>query len=420
MTEHRFSRGNSELDTAKSPHRRSKEISDELSSSPYLPAICISTTDWAFLLQRPQHLMLRYSRLAPVLYVNPPEYPATTAKLAWTDGHIVKGWTSLLDFIKVELRPLSPQLWSLSSAKVFPLERSIPILRFANDVFTKGVVNHTADRLKIGAHILWCYRYDASIFSRSQHERIVVYDCVDDWSAFLQSHGDASERERRLVAMSDIVFTTAQRLYQMKKKVNPHTYLVPNGVDCEHFSKPASGIPPSMKNIPRPIIGFSGAIHFWVDLRLVETIAKRRTEWSFVFVGPIGKKVDIPRLPNMHFLGKVSYDVLPSYVSSFNVCIIPFAHTELTASADPIKLYEYLASGKPIISTDLPEVRKFAHLIGIADGADEFERSIEIALEEDSPDRVRARQAVAAENSWDNRFQMMMNIIQERRETLGI
>jgi glycosyltransferase involved in cell wall biosynthesis len=93
---------------------------------------------------------------------------------------------------------------------------------------------------------------------------------------------------------------------------------------------------------------------------------------------------------------------------------------KLTVSADPIKLYEYLASGKPIISTDLPEVRKFAHLIGIADGVNEFERSIEIALKEDSPDRARARQAVAAENSWDNRFQMMMNIIQERRETLGI
>lgn len=386
-----------------------------------LPAICISSTEWGFLTQRQQHLMHRYSAHAPVLFVDPLQHAS----------HLI-----LLRLAKPQLHQVSPRLWSLSFVKdslhdrTVPqlgfgsnlLTKQMPHLEFLSDLLTRQMVRSTARRLEIEKHLLWCYRYESAVFKHSTKTKFVVYDCVDDWSAFGTQHRYVRSREMRLLAISDVVFTTSSRLYEAKRRLNPHTYLVQNGVDFEHFNVTARnlGVPTSLERVAQPIIGFTGAVDNWIDLDLIKTIANRRPEWSFVFVGPISDRISMPRLPNMHFLGKVPYDVLPQHIAAFKVCLLPFRHTELTESVDPIKMYEYLAVGKPIVSTDLPEVRRFAHLIDIADGTTAFERAIALALEEDSPDLVRDRQAVAAANSWNRRFETMMRIIQERRDAIGV
>ncbi len=374
---------------------------------PDLPAVCISSVEWDFLKQRPQHLMIRYADCAKVLFVDHPRRA---------------GRSVILPLAKIRFRHVAPHLWSLSTHKALPFDRKFQFARDANVSILSRMIRNAMRRLEIKKHILWCYLHSSAPFVTSLKPSLTVYDCVDDWAAFYQPRKQIESEEMRLVKVSDVIFTSSRLLYEAKKQANPNTYLVPNGVDFEHFSSAAriEDVPASMASITHPIVGFSGAVHHWINLDLVADVAKHEPGWSFVFVGPIGDQVKVPHLPNMHFLGQVPYEYLPPYVAAFDVCIMPFRVTPLTESADPIKMYEYLATGKPIVSTSLPEVRKFARLIGIADGAANFRKSISLALEEDSPQEHRARQAVARENSWDSRFQTMMKIIDERRNEFGV
>ena len=371
-----------------------------------LPAVCISGVSWGFMRQRPQHLIFRYAQHAPVLFVEPPSSP---------------GYSVIFSYARSKASKIQRNLWSLRPKKMLPRDRTSHFLKAFNDRFTRNLIDKTVYRLNMGEHLLWCYRYDSLAYGRTAKSKIVLYDCVDDWASFWKSVKGVAEIESKLVVSSDIVLTTANRLYESKKKQNPHTYLVPNGVEYDHFSKASKtlDVPPSMERIPHPIIGFTGAVYEWVDLDLVAAIAKRRPEWSFVFVGPVPSRMRIPDLPNVRFLGEVPYDVLPSYLSNFDACILPFRHNEITENANPIKMYEYLATGKPIVSTGIAEVIKFSNLIYIAEGVDEFEEHIEIALKE-GENRSEARRAAAAGNSWDQRMLSILGIIRERRDELGV
>lgn len=402
----------------------SKVSSDKIgriSSSIDLPAICMSSTEWNFLAQRQQHIMRRYSRQAPVLFVDPVKLSA---------------FHTLLNLNNPDLHQVLPHLWSLSLEKVIPTEDEskpkkslgsalamrLPQLGHINSLLTRIMAHRAAERLGIEEHILWCYRYDSAAFIHKKNTQLVVYDCVDDWSAFGETARDVRSQENRLVAMSDVVFTTSKRIYERKRAINPNTYFVPNGVDYNHFSSESKNrrIPSPLEHISEPMIGFTGATYSWIDLDLVETIAVRRPEWSFVFVGPISKDVRPPHLPNIHFLKKVPYEVLPQYIAAFDVCLLPFRQTELTESVDPIKMYEYLAVGRPIVSTSIPEVQKFSDIIHIVDNASDFEKAIIQALKDDSQEDVSARQKIAAQHSWDNRFKRMLEVIADRCEGLGI
>jgi glycosyltransferase involved in cell wall biosynthesis len=345
--------------------------------------------------------MRRYANQAQVLFVDPPR-PA--------------GYEVMLGFARTRLQQVSPTLSALTLTKALPLDRTIKPLKTFNNYLVKHTVDNVSRRLGIQDHVLWCYHFDGAMFNRPGKTRLIVYDCVDDWAALSHSYGEVVEKEKHLVAISDLVFTTAERLYYAKKRINPNTYLVPNGADYEHFKEAASSqeAPVELEQVSHPMIGFSGGVFTWVALDMVEAIAGRRPDWSFVFIGPVGKTIRKPQVPNVHFLGKVSYEVLPHYVSQFDVCIMPFLRNELTESVNPIKMYEYMATGKPIVSTGLPEVTKFAQLIRIADNPDDFEKAIDAALKEHDSSLVQARQIVASKNSWDSRFETMMKLVEER------
>ncbi len=226
----------------------------------------------------------------------------------------------------------------------------------------------------------------------------MLYYCVDDFASFSGYDREQVLRdEAELCRQADLVITTSTALQQAKQSLNPNTILVPHGVDYEHFSKALSNnlpIPEDIQDIPRPILGFFGLIRDWVDLDLLASVARERPDWHFVLLGD--SMVDLTpyrSLPNMHFLGRKPYEDLPAYCRQFDVGLIPFKVNELTRAVNPIKLREYLAAGLPVVSTPLPEVKLYHHLVRISDTPEAFAAAIESALAIGPNDRLPIAQA---------------------------
>lgn len=230
-----------------------------------------------------------------------------------------------------------------------------------------------------------------------------VYYCVDDFVHWPGVRSDlVRQMEDKLLVESDIVFGTSQYLCDVKKREGVSPIFLPHGVDVGHFSI-ANSDRHRLSDITSPRIGFFGAISEWVDLELVAYIAQTHPDWSIVMIG--GHDTDVSILQahkNIFLSGSVPYGVLPEYAAGFDVGIIPFLVNDLTQSVNPIKLLEYLACGLPIVSTDMPEVRRFSGQVHIASDFNDFVRCIEVALHEVTPDLVRSRKRIAADYSWES------------------
>jgi glycosyltransferase involved in cell wall biosynthesis len=239
----------------------------------------------------------------------------------------------------------------------------------------------------------------------------VVYDCVDRfYGVFPQAHAMLAN-EPELVCQADLVTATAQLLADDVADRARQVLLVPNAADPQGFARPARDPLPLMDLQP-PIVGYVGALNAWFDAELIAGLARRHPEWAFVIVGSGTHPVpDLDTLPNVRLTGEVAYDDLPAYVHAFNVCLIPFKALPVIAATDPVKLYEYLAAGKPVVATDLPELHRFGELVYRAEGPDGFEAAITRALAEDSEICRARRTEFARENSWEARFGVLDNAI---------
>jgi glycosyltransferase involved in cell wall biosynthesis len=243
--------------------------------------------------------------------------------------------------------------------------------------------------------------------------RAVVYHCADDYA---HAHGfprTLAQVEADLCQMANLVITTSETLCQERHRFNPNTHWVPNGADVEHFSR--SVVPaPDLEAVPRPIVGFIGGLSEWVDLSLVAYAARQRPDWSFVLIGPLA--VDITPLRavrNVRLIGPRPYAALPSYLAGMDVGVIPFKKNRLTYHADPIKAYEYLAAGVPVVATDLPALRRLAHVVRLADSPAAFVAQIAAAIEEGRDTRRVARQVEARRHSWTTRFDTVRQLLCE-------
>jgi glycosyltransferase involved in cell wall biosynthesis len=254
---------------------------------------------------------------------------------------------------------------------------------------------------------VWSFTPDISYLLGHFGEEKVVYYCVDDHASFSGYDKDQVLRdEADLCRRADLVVTTSMALQEAKSPLNPNTILVTHGVDYEHFSKAVTDdlpMPDDIKDIPHPILGFFGLIRDWVDLDLLAEVARRRADWNIVLLGD--STVDLGpyrRIPNIHFLGRRPYEQLPAYCKVFDVGLIPFKVNRLTEAVNPIKLREYLAAGLPVVSTPMPEVKLYSHLIEIADTPAAFVRAVEAALAPE-PDRRRIRAAAMAQETWSGK-----------------
>jgi len=239
-----------------------------------------------------------------------------------------------------------------------------------------------------------------------------IYDLMDLYSGFDNSRPEIVKDEEELIINSDIVITTAQNLFEHAKGLNKNTYLIRNGCDYEEFNKlEKNGILDSLQD--RPIIGFYGAINTWLDADILDEVIKANRDKYFVFLGAVntGNVVKLGKHRNVFFLGEVGHDELPGYLAYFDVCTIPFVLNDLIKSTNPVKFYEYISSGKPVVSVRLPELEQYSDICYLYDNAEEFSKYIYVALHDENVELRKKRMMIASENSWDSRVREILKLI---------
>lgn len=251
----------------------------------------------------------------------------------------------------------------------------------------------------------------------SLNERLSIYYRVDDFSEFPGVRKNLIQQlEHELIEKVDMVVASAENLARVGKKAK---YL-PHGVDFQHFSKTESEADKHdlrIRNIPGPIIGFFGLLNSWIDFELLAQAATDNPDLSFVFIGPSQLPASaLPSATNMHFLGPVSYEELPSYARFFDVALIPFKINPLTISVNPLKLMEYFSLGLPVVSTPLPEVKKHQNLVHIASDPKTFSDAVRKVLNEDDESARLSRKTIAEQHGWEKKSLALRRWIEEELE----
>jgi UDP-galactopyranose mutase len=248
-----------------------------------------------------------------------------------------------------------------------------------------------------------------------------VYDCMDELSAFKGAHSQLSTLEKQLFRQVDLVFTGGQSLYEAKRGQHPAVHAFPSSIDASHFGKARTAVadPEDQASIPHPRLGFFGVIDERFDAELLDQVAAKRLDWQFIMIGPVVKihPETLPKHPNIHYLGAKKYDQLPDYLAGWDIALLLFARNESTRFISPTKTPEYLAAGKPVISTSIRDVvRPYGELklVDIADTPDEFIKAAEKILSRPASSDWMARVDAFLENiSWDKTWAQMSGLIEE-------
>lgn len=367
------------------------------SSSPDIPAlVCLSHLRWDFVYQRPQHLLSRCAQTRRVFVVEEPMSSAD--ETCW----LAIGQRECGVWVVV---PHLPE--GLSEEEAIALQGQMLDALFAE--------------AQIQAPILWYYTPMALPFSQHLDASAVVYDCMDELSAFKGAHPELQAREARLFQRANLVFTGGRSLYEVKQHQHPSVHAFPSSIEVEHFAQAREAIaePADQDGIPHPRLGFYGVIDERMDLELLDSIAQVRPDWHLVMIGPV-VKIDpevLPHHPNIYYLGGKSYAELPAYLAGWDVALLPFARNESTRFISPTKTPEYLAAGKPVVSTSIRDVvRPYGEekLVHIADTVPDFVEAIAAALKqtETEPDWLDRVDAFLSQTSWDRTWQAMNDLIE--------
>jgi len=253
---------------------------------------------------------------------------------------------------------------------------------------------------------------------------LACYDWTDDWAAFdvlpVRDSQELTALNERILRKVDLVFAVSEELARRAATFNPHTYRAPNATDPQLLETVGITGPLAneLQDLPRPIIGYIGQIADKMDYDLILALSRARPDWSFVFVGPVWyTKRDLVEAlmgrSNVHFLGARPYRELPIYLRGFDVCVLPHVRSALTHSMDPIKLYDYLASGKPIVSTEVAGVERFSDVVYVGNTPGEFLSALDQAVAEDGKLYER-RLDYARQNLWPQRATEMWTVVKDR------
>jgi glycosyltransferase involved in cell wall biosynthesis len=366
--------------------------------------LCFSHLRWNFVFQRPQHLMSRFAREMNVIYWEEPVEigPRETAYLQVREANDA-------DNVRI-IVPHLPQGMPEDAR-----EAALSRLLDAHVASIRGPL------------ISWYYTPMMLPFSRHLEADVTVFDAMDELSKFKFAPTKLLELEQELIDRADVLFTGGSSLFEAKKDRHDNVHCFPSSVDRVHFLKARARQfdPSDQEDLPRPRLGFYGVIDERFDIELLDKMAEMRPDWSFVMVGPIVKisEEDLPKRHNIHYLGGKTYAELPAYLSGWDVALMPFAMNESTQFISPTKTPEYLAGGKPVVSTPIKDVvRHYGHLEGvkIASTAEEFVTACEEALElshQDNKDWLAEADLMLSATSWDTTQARMAGLV---ADVLGV
>jgi UDP-galactopyranose mutase len=275
----------------------------------------------------------------------------------------------------------------------------------------KDFISGILTEMNVSRYVAWYYTPMALKFTDHLNPDVVVYDCMDELTGFKFAPQELKDLEKELLGKADVVFTGGYSLYEAKKHQHHFIFPFPSSIEYQHFAKARSinEDPADQANIPHPRFGFYGVIDERMDIELVRQVAEQRKDWNIVLIGPVVKidERDLPRLPNIHYLGMKKYDELPQYLAGWDVAIMPFAINEATRFISPTKTPEFLAAGKPVISTPINDViKQYSTVVHFASTADDFVRIADGDLGEDSR-WLHQVDEILKENSWDKTWQRM-------------
>ena len=295
------------------------------------------------------------------------------------------------------------------------------VTRAANRQLLRAQIGTLARNRKLTRPILWIAIPTAAEMIGQLEESLVIYHVSDKYDANSMDHAidpvSVQQLHNRAIDGADLIFYSSKKLFAEADRGCERSYLLEQAVDFDHWSQVGSGtlaVAEAVARIPSPRLGYFGAIEPWlIDQELIGRAAKERPEWQWIFIGNKSRGVDVEALPNTHFLPPVPYQDLPRYAAGFDVCVLPWdtAHS-FTSYGSAIKVREYLASGKPVVISPLPEYEAMSDVLRIARSHDDWFRLIEQALDETDPAQARARQAAVANGTWDARAEWVSNLIE--------
>jgi UDP-galactopyranose mutase len=361
--------------------------------------LCVSHLRWGFVYQRPQHLLSRFAKHQRVFFVEEPVPTSGTPRMEINQ---------------------CPE----SGVNICVPQMPDGLSHASRETISKLLLNNLLVEQRISDYLLWYYTPMALSFSAHLQPRLTVFDCMDELSAFKGAPQEMKDREADLLRRAELVFTGGQSLYEAKLGRHDDLHVFPSSIEYGHFAQARSydgPEPADQANIPHPRIGFCGVIDERFDVDLLDRIAQLRPDYQFVMIGPV-VKIDpaiLPKHRNIHYLGGKGYKELPQYMAGWDVAILPFAHNESTRFISPTKTPEYLAAGRPVVSTSITDVvRPYGtqRLVRIADEAQAFVNEIQqcIAVDANDADWKARVDAALSLNSWDLTHKRMQDLIESR------
>ena len=358
--------------------------------------ICFSHLRWNFVYQRPQHLLSRFAKKRKTFYVE--EHLYSNDGDGYTLEYTNEGVTRIIPFLNKENN-----------------------INHDNNARLKIILDKFFSEHQITQYMFWYYTPMAIPFTYHFTPALVVYDCMDELSAFKFAPPELRDNEHSLLGLSDLVFTGGNSLYRNKKQHHPNVWSMPSSIDKAHFQVARYMVqqPFDQEEIPHPRLGFFGVIDERFDIALIDAAAQAVPEWNFIFIGPVVKidESSLPRHKNIHYLGGKTYQQLPSYLSGWDVALIPFAINESTEYISPTKTPEYLAAGIPVVSTPIKDVIDpygDLNLVSIGYNVEEFISKVKQELSRtDRKVWLHKVDNYLAKISWDNTWEKMDELIKQ-------
>jgi UDP-galactopyranose mutase len=358
---------------------------------------------WDGVFQRPHHIISRLARHHRVAFIEEPIFLEPGADRS---------------SIRLETRVEPPNI-TVVQPFLPPQEEFLPAVSPENKRLNRELVEEWLQRAGFQDVVRWHYAPMAIYLAGACPERGVVYDCMDELSAFKGAPPELIERERELMRQADVVFTGGRSMFENKRAYHPNIYRFDSGVDVTHFQKatlPETLVPDDADELPHPIIGYYGVIDERMDLQAIRLMAERERGWQLLLIGPVTKidESELPQAPNIHYTGQRSYEDLPGYLKAFDVCLIPFADNEATRYLSPTKTLEYFAGTKPVVSSPVQDVvDHYSDLVRIARTPEEWVTQVRAALREDNRERLRKGLERAREHTWDSIVAQMSDLVDQ-------